>query len=378
MNFIFGADYYPEHWQRQRWETDARMMREMGLDVVRMAEFSWFKMEPKLNELHFGWLDDAIEILAAQGVKTILGTPTAAPPAWLIEDEPTIEPVDHDGRRRHFGGRHHDCQSHPVYRAHIKRFVTAFSKHFASNPNVIGWQVDNELGNSHDDLCYCEHCERRFQQWLQSKYAEIDTLNHEWGTAFWSQGYQSFSQIHTPRLTVTGVNPSQMLDWKRFCSDLIVEFQHLQVDILRAAAPDKPITHNLMGFAPKVNYYDLGKELDFASHDQYPGGHFLEHQNELRDDRLAAELDFIRSVKNAPFAIMEQQSSITGWEVLGRAPKPGQLGLWAMQSVAHGADAIIFFAGVPVPWVPNNIGKGCCPIAGRSGAITKRLRHLSI
>lgn len=42
---------------------------------------------------------------------------------------------------------------------------------------------------------------------------------------------------------------------------------------------------------------------------------------------------------------MEQQSGAGGWttRMEGPAPRPGQLTLWAMQSVAHGADYISFF-----------------------------------
>ncbi|MBR4427843.1 MAG: beta-galactosidase, partial [Clostridia bacterium] len=343
ISFTFGADYYPEHWPRERWETDAKLMRELGLDVVRMGEFSWFKMEPEEGRFDFDWLDEAIALLASHGIKTILGTPTAAPPAWIIEGDPTIEPMDDQGRRRHFGGRHHDCQSHPGYRAHIRRFVTAYAKHFGPNPNVIGWQVDNELGNSHDELCFCPHCENRFRKWLQNRYGTVDELNRHWGTAFWSQGYNSFEQVHAPRMTAAGKNPSQELDWKRFCSDLILEFHDFQAKILRSFAPDKFITQNMMGFSDKVSYYALGSQLEFASHDQYPGGFFLGQPSPSPDSRQAADLDFIRSVKQSPFAIMEQQSGITGWQIMGRAPRPGQLGVWAAQSVAHGADAIVFF-----------------------------------
>ena len=53
MGIHFGVDYYPEHWPRERWETDARLMKEMGVQVVRMAEFSWFKMEPAEGEFDF-------------------------------------------------------------------------------------------------------------------------------------------------------------------------------------------------------------------------------------------------------------------------------------------------------------------------------------
>ena len=343
-SYQFGVDYYPEHWPRERWPKDAQMMREMGIQIVRMGEFSWQKFEPRKGEFHFEELDEAIEVLAREGIDVILGTPTAAPPKWIIDLNPEIQPTDWRGQQRFFGSRHHDCQSHPVYREHIRRYVTAFAAHYAANPHVVGWQVDNELGNSHGDLCYCEHCQRRFQLWLKDKYQTIDELNRAWGVAFWSQGYDDFTCIPAPKITAAwGVNPSHELDWKRFTSDLICEFHQFQADILRAAAPDKWITHNLMGFSSKPSYYDLGRQLDFASHDQYPGGHFHARHDEYRADFHAAELDFIRSVKHAPFWVMEQQSGITGWEVLGRAPQPGQIPLWAMQSVAHGADTIVFF-----------------------------------
>ena len=167
MKVRFGVDYYPEHWPRERWETDAKLMKEMGIDLVRMAEFSWAKMEPSLGNFQFGWLDEAIELLAGYGIKTVLCTPTATPPAWIIEQSPEILPVDSKGITRGFGGRHHDCQSNPVYRAHIHRFVTAMANHFKDNPNVIGWQIDNEFGNSHIDLCHCSSCRRSFQKWFK-------------------------------------------------------------------------------------------------------------------------------------------------------------------------------------------------------------------
>ncbi len=343
-HYQFGVDYYPEHWPADRWPIDARMMREMGIQIVRMAEFSWQKFEPREGEFHFEELDAAIEVLAKEGIDVILGTPTAAPPAWIIERNPEIQPTNWHGHQRFFGGRHHDCQSNPVYREHIRRYVTAFAAHYAGNPHVVGWQVDNELGNSHGDLCYCESCEKRFRLWLKDKYHTVDELNRAWGTAFWSQGYADFEEVHAPKITAAwGQNPSQDLDWKRFTSDLICEFHQFQADILRNAAPDKWITHNLMGFSSKPSYYDLGEQLDFASHDQYPGGHFHARHDEYRADFHAAELDMIRAVKQQSYWIMEQQSGITGWEILGRAPKPGQIPLWAMQSVAHGADTIVFF-----------------------------------
>ncbi len=368
MKYQFGVDYYPEHWPKERWPIDAKMMREMGIQIVRMAEFSWQKFEPRKGEFHFEDMDEAIEILANEGIGVIMGTPTAAPPKWIIDEDPEIQPADWRGQQRFFGSRHHDCQSNPNYRKHIRRFVTAFAQHFGKNPAVVGWQVDNELGNSHGDLCYCRHCEKRFQLWLKEKYGTIDELNRAWGVAFWSQGYDAFEQVPAPKITAAfGVNPSHELDWKRFTSDLVCEFHQFQADILRAAAPEKWITHNLMGFSSKPSYYDLGAQLDFASQDQYPGGHFHARHDEYRADFHAAELDFIRAVKRKPFWVMEQQSGVTGWEILGRAPKPGQIPLWAMQSVAHGADTIVFFRWRSCPMGTEQYWHGILPHSGVPG-----------
>ena len=337
----FGVDYYPEHWPKERWKKDATLMKELGIDVIRIAEFSWSKYEPEEGKYDFSLIDEVIELMSEYEFKIILGTPSAAPPAWLIKKYPDVQPIDYEGKRRHFGGRHHACQSNKHLRDYIDKYVNRFADHFSDNENVFGWQIDNELGNSHGDLCYCDSCQEEFRKWLKNKYGTINELNEKWGTVFWSQGYRDFDEIIAPKITVTGRNPSQILDWKLFCSDLIVDFHKHQSSIIRRYS-DKPITHNFMGFANKVNYFDLAEDLEFVSHDQYPG---LFHTDFLhvRNSDLAAALDLMRGTKKQPYWIMEQQSGITGWEIMGRSPKPGQLSLWAGQSIAHGADCVVFF-----------------------------------
>ncbi len=375
-NTHFGVDYYPEHWERARWDVDAKLMQEMGIQVVRMAEFSWHKLEPEEGRYDFAWLDEAIGLLAGYGIKTILGTPTAAPPAWMIRKHPEILPVDRDGRVRGFGGRHHDCQSNPVYRAYVRKMVTRLAEHYGENPNVIGWQPDNELGNSHQELCTCDSCRSSFQSWLKEKYQTTEKLNAAWGTAFWSQEYNDFAEVPAPRITVTGENPSAMLDWKRFCSDLIVDFAKEQTDIIRKYAKHQFITHNYMGFADKVDYYKLGELLDFVSHDQYPQGFYLSETPHEKNHVLAATLDVVRGYKNQPFWIMEQQSGITGWEVMGRSPAPGQLSAWALQSVAHGADAIIFFRWRTCAMGTEQYWHGILPHSGNPGRRYAELKDM--
>jgi len=339
----FGVDYYPEHWPEERWAVDARLMREAGIQIVRMAEFAWAKMEPEEGNFDFGWLDRAIETMGREGIKTVLGTPTATPPIWIIEKNPDMLPVNNEGLRLGFGGRHHDCQSNAYYRQHVKRFVTVMARHYSDNPNVIGWQIDNEFGNSHLNLCMCDSCKEAFHKWLEKRYGTIENLNKAWGTVFWSQTYSRFDQVPVPLPTPNAHNPSLLLDWKRFASDLIVDFQRQQVEIIRKECPHHFITHNFMGFADKVSYFDLAKDLDFISHDQYPMLFSKGKYPVSPPSRLAATLDLMRGIKQKSFWIMEQQAGPNGWETMSHSPRPGQLALWTYHSVAHGADAVVFF-----------------------------------
>lgn len=338
----FGVDYYPEHWPKERWETDGRLMEELGISVVRMAEFAWHKMEPREGEYKFEWLDEAVRVMGAHGIYTVLGTPTAAPPAWMIEKHPQILPIDSQGQQKGFGGRHHDCQSNEVYRTYIRKLVTALAEHFKENPFVIGWQIDNELGNSHEDLCMCSSCRDHFAQWLQKKYGTIEALNEAWGTVFWSQTYDHFGQVPAPRQTPTAHNPSLLLNWKRFCSDLVVDFHKMQAEIIKKIAPHQKVTHNLMGFYDKTDYFKMSEDLDFASNDQYPTGYYFDPPGQSPAE-VAACMDFIRSVKRKNFWMMELESGPTGGSIIGQNPRPGQNRLWTAQCVAHGADAIVYF-----------------------------------
>ena len=74
---IIGVAYYPEHWDRKRWETDCALMRDMGINTVRMGEFGWSVMEREEGKLDFSLYDEAIGLLWEYGISTILGTPTA-------------------------------------------------------------------------------------------------------------------------------------------------------------------------------------------------------------------------------------------------------------------------------------------------------------
>jgi beta-galactosidase len=337
--FYFGVDYYPEHWPEERWPIDAQLMQEAGFNVVRLAEFAWSKMEPADGQYDFDWLDRAIDILHSHGMQVVLGTPTASAPPWLMNKNPDLFRVREDGQRVTFGNRREYCPNHPLYHEHTRRIVTKMAEHYAHHPAVIGWQIDNEFG----DRCYCPICAERFRTWLRGRYEALEELNQKWGTVFWSHTYNDWTEIPLPLTTGASPNPGLALDFYRFSSDSYIAYQQLQIDILRARCPDHFITHNLMGFSyDRLNYFDLARNLDFVSWDNYPRMQWTMERG-VDPSSMALSLDTMRGLKSRNIWIMEQQAGQGGWEMLSTAPRPGELRLWAYQSIARGADAIIFF-----------------------------------
>src|SRR5215216_1314195 len=337
--FYFGVDYYPEHWPEERWPIDARLMAEAGFNVVRLAEFAWSKMEPSEGEFNFDWLDRAIAILDSHGIKVVLGTPTASAPPWLMSKSPELFRVREDGLRVTFGNRREYCPNNSLYHDYTRRIVTKMAEHYTDHAAVIGWQIDNEFG----DRCYCSSCTQTFQTWLRSRYEALDELNQKWGTVFWSHIYNDWSEVPVPLTTGGSPNPGLALDFYRFCSDSYVAYQQIQIDILRAKCPNHFITHNLMGFGyDRLNYFDLARNLDFVAWDNYPRMQWTMEKG-VEPSSYALSLDTMRGLKSKNIWVMEQQAGPGGWEMLSVTPRPGELRLWAYQSIAHGADAIIFF-----------------------------------
>ena len=337
--FRFGADYYPEQWPEPRWAIDAKLMREAGFNVVRLAEFAWSRLEPSEGAFDFDWLDRAIGVLRAHGIDVVLGTPTASPPAWVMRKHPDAYRVLEDGRRLAFGNRRHYCPNHAGFRDRSRAVVSAMAGHYAGNASVIGWQIDNEFG----DRCYCENCARAFGAWLQRRYGSLGALNDRWGTVFWSQDYTDWNDIPLPARIARAPNPGLHLDYFRFASDSYVEYQDIQIGILRGLCPGQFITHNLMGFKyEQIDYFDLAAALDFVSWDNYPR---LAWTMTAGVDVPAAALaaDTMRGLKRRGFWVMEAQSGSGGWEDVSVAPRPGEIRLWAWQAIAHGADGIVFF-----------------------------------
>lgn len=343
--FLFGADYYPEHWDELEWESHASMMEEAHFNVVRVAEFSWAKLEPSEGVYDFDWLDRAIDTLAKHHVQVILGTPTPTPPVWLLNKHDILM-RDRYFRPRYSGSRRECCANNKDYQHYSDIIVTKMAEHYKDNANVVGWQIDNEFGCHGTTRCYCDNCKKEFQTWLQKKYKTIDEVNRRFGTSFWSLTYTSFDDIILPAYNSCegeqsfnyAHNPTLEQEYRRFSSDSWVRYQQRQIDIIRKVS-NVPITHNFMGAFSDIDYYELAKPLDFVSWDNYP----KDQWGKKAFRRVGSFHELMYGVKQSNFAVMEEQSGPCGWDIMNESPRPGEIRLFAHQAMAHGANGMVFF-----------------------------------
>ncbi len=364
-----GVCYYPEHWDETLWPEDAKRMKEAGLSWVRIGEFAWSRLEAKEGEFSWDWLDRAVEILGAAGLKIIMGTPSATPPKWVVNKFPDMIPVDIHGQDRKFGSRRHYTFSHLGYRAEAARMAQQMAKRYGDNPHIHAWQIDNEYGCHDTTLSYAECDKTGFQNWLGQKYQSPDALNRAWGNVFWSMEYESFDEVDLPNLTVTEANPAHWLDFRRYASAQVVAFNKAQVEAMRPHATQAFI-HNYMGRITDFDHFEVGKDLEIASWDSYPMGFLEQVLNEESEawkaqfcqqgdpDFQAFHHDLYRAVGKGRWWVMEQQPGPVNWAPSNPIPLDGMVKLWTMEAIAHGAEVVSYFRWRQAPFAQEQMHAG--------------------
>ena len=341
-DFLFGVAYYPEHDLPEHLSQDDDRLRAAKVNVVRMGEFAWDRIEPQEGRFDFALFDEHIDRLGTAGIKTILCTPTATPPAWLTRGYPEVLQVDANGRTMEHGSRQHASLASLRFREFSRRVTRALAEHYATNPHVIGWQTDNEI-YCHFSEDYSAAAQAAFREFLLEKYGNIAALNEAWGTSFWAQTYGSFAEVNPPfQLRPAQENPGQRLDFLLFTSRKAVVFQRDQVEILRAANPGWWITHN--GVFRNLDYREFAGDLDFMAVDVYPMLAFMDAPEERSPAAFPARLLARTRSICGRFIVTELQSGPGGQgDWMSATPEPGQMRLFAWQAVAHGADGVLHF-----------------------------------
>jgi len=332
-----GGDYNPDQWPEDVRVDDVRLMKLSGMNMMSTGIFSWAQLEPVEGRFDWAWLDETFDRLHEAGVFVALATPSSSPPHWLADKYPETLAVYKDLQRGQPGLRQVFCPTSPVFRHETRRMIRALAERYGDHPGLGLWHVSNEYGHLWDH-CYCDLCQQAFREWLEERYGDIDTVNDQWWTRFWSHTFNDFGQINAPsdHAHANGLT-GLMLDWRRFSATQIVEFCKNEIAPLRELTPEVPITTNLMGLFNGMDYAKLADVLDVVSWDSYP---------EVGCDPAFTALthSLMRGVKHGdPWLLMEQTPSSTNWHRYHQLKPPGLMRNISLQAVGHGADAVMYF-----------------------------------
>jgi len=363
---VLGVDYYAEHWPHSSMQTDLEAIKhDLGADIIRVGDFMWHELEPTNGTFNFTLLDSLIKAASDVGLEIVLATPTAGGPAWLYHENPSVFTRGPDAAEGYagvspvFGGRRQYSFNSDIYLFHAKRITEQLAARYGQHPAVTFWQVDNELGHEGSDLDFSQNSLQAWQTWLRDKYTgNIDKLNADWGTVFWSATYNSFEQIPLPLWTIPGnsrsgnenfrsnLSPGMLLDFRRFRRDSISKFALEQVRVLRDYAVKGCITTNAPGgfWSKAMDHAQIFAGMDIPSYDNYPvwGG----STEAPRPSTVALSLSTVRGWTSSPekgWMIAEQLIGAQGHDIIGYNPRPGQALAWASAALLHGATALLFF-----------------------------------
>ncbi len=334
---LFGVAYYDEYMPYERLEKDVAMIRETGINVVRIAESTWSTVEPQDNVFDFSHIDRVLDAMHKGGIKVIIGTPTYAMPTWLVKKYPSVLATTPQGQRQ-YGARQNMDITNEHFRFHAERVIRKIMEHVKDHPAIIGYQVDNETKSYQTSG---ENVQKQFVQYMKAKFKTLDAVNKAFGLDYWSNRINNWDDFPS---TVGSINASLNAEFAKFQRQLVTDYLAWQVSLVKEyCKPNQFVTQNFdfewrgfsYGIQPDVDHFAASKTLDVAGVDIYHNT-----QDDLTGIEISFGGDMARSMKDGKnyFVIETEAQGFPQW-----VPYPNQLRLQAFSHLASGANMVSYW-----------------------------------
>ena len=348
---LYGAAYYHEYMPYERLDKDVALMKAAGFNVVRLGESTWSLWEPEDGRFDYAWMDRVVDAMGKAGIKVVMGTPTYSVPAWMAHQHPEILAKRLNSQANNYGMRQNMDTDSPAYRFYAERLIRRIVAHYKNNPNVIGWQVDNETssyGAANDDVFI------GFQHYLEKKFGTPENLSKAWFLNYWGQNIHTWEDLPTrDGAQSTGYK----LEWSRWSQLRVTDFLHWQSELVReCAAPNQFVTTDFAGAMHNdVNEEEVARSLDVPAVNIYHWG----PQDNYNGADQAAQADFTRSLKRGNFLVTETNAQTTDWSSSAQYPPyDGQLREDAYTHIANGANMVEYWHWASIPANQETYWKG--------------------
>ncbi|MET3558480.1 beta-galactosidase [Streptococcus rupicaprae] len=335
---IYGVAYYYEYLPYDRLQEDIKMMKEAGINTVRIAESTWSTYEKSPGIFDFSTVEYVLDEMEKAGIDVIIGTPTYAVPNWLVELDPDVMVYRKGTGRALYGPRQSMDITNRTYLYYAERVIRKLMEVTAHRKHVIGFQIDNETkayGTSSKNV------QNDFRAYLKEKFNhDLSKLNHEFGLDYWSNRIDSWEQLPDVNGTING---SYGAEFEKFQRLLVDRFLQWQADIVAEYTQDDQfITQNFdfewrgysYGVQPDVNHFKAAKAITVAGCDIYHPT-----QDELTGMEIAFGGDSTRNLKKDNYLVLETQAQgFPAW-----TPFKNQLRLQAYSHLSSGANAVMYW-----------------------------------
>jgi len=334
---LFGVAYYDEYMPYERLDKDIQMMKDAGINVVRIAESTWSTLEPQDNVFNYSHIDRVLNAMHAANIKVIIGTPTYAVPAWLVKKYPSVLATTPRGKNQ-YGVRQNMDITDEHFLFHAERVIRNLLNHVKDHPAIIGYQADNET--KHYQTAG-ENVQRLFVKYLKEKFKTTDNLNAAFGLDYWSNRVDNWDDFPS---SVGSINASLNAEFSKFQRKLVTDYLAWQVKIIKEYSKfNQFVTQNFdlewrgysYGIQPDVDHFAAAKSMDVAGIDIYHPT-----QSNFTGLEISFGGDVARSMKNGKnyFVIETEAQGFPQW-----VPYPGQLRLQAFSHLASGANMVEYW-----------------------------------